>query len=227
MGTRENLLEVRERIRLAKRNAPDPGEPVLLVGVTKGVAPDRIREAVDAGLTAFGENRVQEAREKVGQFKETVRWHMVGHLQRNKAKEAVRLFHLIHSVDTLPLAEALEKEAALLGKEIPVLLQVKFQEKETRSGVLPEDLLTLAKEVAPLAHLKLSGLMMIAPLGEAEVARPYFRELRLLKESFEKEQIPGAAMRILSMGMTNDFEVAIEEGANLLRIGRGIFGSTK
>jgi len=221
---RENLERVKERIERAKRNAPNPKEPVWLVGITKGVAPERIREAVLAGLVTFGENRVQEAREKVGQFSETIRWHMVGSLQTNKAKEAVRLFHLIHSVDSFRLAQALEKEASSLKKEIPVLIQVNMRQNERQSGISPDGVIALARGIAPMGHLKLSGLMMIAPFVEAEKARPYFKELRHLKEHLEQEKIPNVTMRYLSMGMTNDFEVAVEEGANLVRIGRGIFG---
>lgn len=224
MGIRENLEGVRSRIARARRNAPDREGPLLLVGVSKGVGIERIREAVASGLSELGENRIQEAREKIPRFPE-MRWHLVGHLQRNKAKEAVRLFHLIHSVDSLRLAEVLEKEGRCAGKTVPVLLQVKFQKNPEQFGIPPDEASGLAKKISGLEHISLLGLMTIAPFSEdPEKARPYFRRLRELKEAVAAERFPRVAMRYLSMGMSQDFEVAIEEGANLVRIGRAIFG---
>ncbi|MFH1858447.1 MAG: YggS family pyridoxal phosphate-dependent enzyme [Candidatus Omnitrophota bacterium] len=224
MGIRENLLSVQKRIEQARRNAPSPDAPVGLIGITKEVPLEGLREAVQGGLLDLGENRVQEAREKIPELPQ-VRWHMVGHLQRNKAKEAIGLFHLIHSVDSFRLAEALEQEASRLGKEISVLLQVKLHERATQYGVKPEEVFPLARAVAGMEHLRLLGLMTIAPLSEEpEASRPCFRCLRELKEALEKEKNPRVEMRYLSMGMSQDFEVAVEEGANLVRIGRAIFG---
>jgi len=193
-----------------------------LVGVTKGVGLEQIQEAISAGLNHLGENRVQEAREKIFHI-QNVRWHMVGHLQSNKAKEAVRLFHFIHSVDSLPLAQEIEKGATLFGKEVPVLLQINLQGKSAPFGVPPESADALVKEISRLKHLKLSGLMTIAPLSEDPgKTRPYFRRLWGLKETLEEEN-SSLALHTLSMGMSQDFEIAVEEGANVVRIGRAIF----
>lgn len=234
MGIRENFLAVQKRIEKARKNAPDPQREILLVGVTKGVSIERVREAIEAGLREVGENRVQEAKEKSPQIT-GVRWHMVGHLQRNKAKDAIQLFQLIHSVDSLRLAETLEEVAFHSGKEVSILLQVNPVRDKISNGVNPqenpgqygvsfEEAPRLANDLSAFEHLKLLGLMMIAPLSEdPETVRPSFRRLRELKESLEKEKNPRIEMRYLSMGMSQDFEVAIEEGANLVRIGRAIF----
>ena len=200
----------------------------MLIGVTKGVDVERIQEAITSGLEAAGENRVQEAREKVKTLGGAVRWHMVGHLQRNKVKEAVGLFELIHSVDTFQLAQEIEKAASLLGKKVPVLLQVNIQGQRTQFGADPEEVIQLAGEIAVLDHVKLMGLMAIAPLSEEpEKNRPYFRRMRELKEALDKEGDPRIKMQYLSMGMSQDFEVAVEEGSNMVRIGRAIFGERK
>lgn len=224
MGVRENLLEIKRRMDRASRNAPLP-KRVTLVGITKGVAVAEVRKGIAAGLEEIGENRVQEAQEKVEAVGRAVRWHMVGHLQRNKVKDALRLFELIHSVDTLRLAQEIEKVASLLRKEVAVLLQVNVQGQLTQFGVAPETAPRLAREIAALSHVRLLGVMTIAPLSEEpEKSRPFFRRLRELKEHLEKEGDPRIAMRYLSMGMSQDFEVAIEEGSNMVRIGRAIFG---
>lgn len=225
MGIRENLLAIRQRIERARRNAPNPKEEVLLVGVTKGVGVTQIREALRSGLEAVGENRVQEAREKVALLGGATHWHMVGHLQRNKVKEAIRLFELIHSVDTLPLAQAIEKEAARVGKEVPILLQVNLHGKKTQFGVDADAADRLATEIAALEHVKLQGVMTLAPWeAHPEDARPFFRRLWELRGALEKKGNPRIEMHTLSMGMSQDFEVAVEEGSNLVRIGRAIFG---
>jgi len=222
LDVQSNLLQVQRRIENAKKNAQNPKRDILLVGVTKGVEVSRIEEAVQAGLKTVGENRIQEAQQKKSSLGSSLRWDLVGHLQRNKVKEAIKLFHLIHSLDSLRLAEAIEKEASLLKKKIPMLLQVNLQKKETQFGVHEEDVQAVLKKVSNLPHLAVKGLMMIAPFVEdPEEARPYFRRCFQLKESLRKE---GYDMETLSMGMSNDFEIAIEEGANAVRIGRAIFG---
>lgn len=222
MGTRENFLLIEERIQKAKRFAPDRQKEILLVGVTKGVAADEIREAIGAGLRAVGENRVQEAREKVAIIGSSVAWHMVGHLQRNKVREAVRLFDWIHSVDSFPLAQEIEKEAVKFKKEIPILLQVNLQAKETQFGVREEEAISLARKLLGLKQVRLNGLMTLAPLVEdPEKTRPTFRRLREMREDLEKEL--QVALPHLSMGMSQDFEVAIEEGSTMVRIGRALF----
>ena len=225
MGIRENLLAVQQKIDRAKENASDPKREVLLIGVTKEISVDRIQEAIQGGLREVGENRIQEARGKVPRLKD-VRWHLIGHLQRNKAKEAIQLFDMIHSVDSLRLAETLEKEGSRVGKEVPILLEVNLQGETTQvHGASRDEISLLAEKIASFEHLKLSGLMTLAPFSEdPEHSRPYFRGLRELKEALEKEGDSRMEMRYLSMGMSQDFEVAIEEGANMVRIGRAIFG---
>jgi hypothetical protein len=203
---------------------------VTLVAVTKTVDAGRIKEAVSLGLRVFGENRVQEAQKKIEQCKEEcadcqVEWHMIGHLQKNKAKIAVRLFDLIHSIDSIGLAEEVNTCASKENKVQKVLIEVKLAEEETKQGVAKENLMGLIRAATTMKNLKLTGLMTIPPFFEdPEMARPFFRELRELRDNAEKN---GYALPELSMGMTNDFEVAILEGATMVRIGTGIFGERR
>jgi len=203
-------------------------EDVKLVAVTKTVDTERINEAVEWGLRVFGESRVQEAKDKISNLKSQIsntmiEWHLVGHLQKNKAKIAVQLFDLIHSLDSAELAAEINKNAEKIGKTQKVLLQVKLSKEETKHGVAKEDLLDLVKAVSEMNNLKLEGLMTMPPFSDdPEMVRPYFRELRKLRDNIEKS---GFALPELSMGMTNDFEVAIEEGATMVRIGTGIFAN--
>jgi len=203
---------------------------VTLVAVTKTVDAGRIKEAVGLGLRVFGENRVQEAQKKIEQCKEEcadcqVEWHMIGHLQKNKAKTAVRLFDLIHSIDSIGLAEEVNTCASKENKVQKVLIEVKLSEEETKQGVGKENLMGLIRAAATMKNLKLTGLMTIPPFfDDPEMARPFFRELRKLRDNAEKN---GYALPELSMGMTNDFEVAILEGATMVRIGTGIFGERR
>jgi len=222
MGIRENLERVKERIARAARSVGrDPSE-VLLVAVSKTVEPERIREAVEAGVTDLGENRVQEAREKIELLGRIARWHLIGTLQRNKAKYAVRLFDMIQSVDSIALVEELEKRASRVERVIPVLVEVKTSPEETKHGVAPEDVDALVDRILEAEHLDFRGLMTIAPYVEdPEMARPSFRTLRGVKERLEARGIP---VEHLSMGMSGDFEVAIQEGATMVRIGTAIFG---
>ena len=223
MGIRENLERVRERIaRSAQSVGRDPGE-ILLVAVSKTVEPGRILEAVEAGVTDLGENRVQEARAKIEQLGKVARWHLVGTLQRNKAKYAVRLFDMIQSVDSVPLVLELEKRAAKEGRTVPVLIEVKTSPEETKHGVAPEEVDELVDRILEAEHLVFKGLMTIAPFVEdPELARPSFCLLRNIKERLENR---GVLVEHLSMGMSGDFEVAIQEGATMVRIGTAIFGS--
>jgi len=195
---------------------------VTLIGVTKTIPPATIREAVALGLTEIGENRVQEAGIKklaLGSGLQA-RWHLIGHLQSNKAKAAVELFDVIHSVDSLKLIEELERHAATQERVMEVLVQVNVSGEATKSGCRPEDALPLANAIHGAAHLTLSGLMTIPPLAnDPDAARVHFRRLRQLRD-----QLRGSGALKLSMGMSNDFEVAIEEGANFVRIGTAIFG---
>ena len=227
MGTvTDNLRAVKERIaKAAARVGRDP-ESVTLVAVTKTMPVERIQEAIDAGQRVFGENRVQEAQSKVEALGRGVRWHLIGHLQRNKVKAVCHLFDLIESVDSLSLAQDLDRRAARDDLVMPVLIQVNIGDETTKSGVPESEALALVQQAALLPHLAVQGLMCVPPAVDlAEHARPYFVQLRSLAERIAGERIPNVSMAELSMGMSHDFEVAIEEGATMVRVGSAIFGS--
>jgi pyridoxal phosphate enzyme (YggS family) len=223
----ENIKNIYRKISYAAMRAGRSPFDIKLISVTKTVGIDRIKEALDLGLRIFGENRVQEAQEKISDCRSQcadcdIEWHMLGHLQKNKAKTAVELFELIHSLDSVELAETLNKHAEKAGKVQRVLLEVKLSEEETKHGVSRKDLMGLIEAVSDMKNLKLEGVMTMPPFFEnPEMARPFFRELRELRNSADAL---GYKLPELSMGMTNDFEVAIEEGATMVRIGTGIFG---
>jgi len=226
MDFEENIGHVRERIANACRRAGRRPEEVKLVAVSKTVPPDLIRRAFEAGLRDFGENRVQEANAKRPALSDlTVTWHMVGHLQSNKAKLARELFHVVHSVDSLRLAQKLDQAAVCSDDKLPVLLQVNLGDELTKSGAREEEIGQLAEQVGRLKTLELRGLMVLPPLFEdPEQARPSFRRLRELAKSLEALNLPNVSIQGLSMGMSHDFEIAIEEGATIVRIGTAIFG---
>jgi len=219
----DNLSNVRAAITAACHKAGrDPGE-VRLVAVSKTVDLERLRAAVDAGQDLFGENYLQEARDKIAALGRQVSWHLVGSLQSNKARGAVELFDLIHAVDRLKLAAALDAAAARLGKVQDVLIQVNQGGEATKSGVEPTAAPELLKEVARLPHLRVLGLMTMPPwFPDPELARPYFRALRELRDHLRG--LTGLPLTELSMGMSDDFAVAVEEGATLVRVGTAIFG---
>jgi hypothetical protein len=220
----QNLQDVRAAIAAAaQRSRRDPAA-VRLVAVSKTVDLERIRAAIDAGQDLFGENYLQEAREKIAVLGKAVSWHLVGSLQSNKARGAVELFDLIHAVDRLKLAQALDAAAARLGKVQDVLIQVNQAGEATKSGVEPEAAPALIQEVARLPHLRILGLMTMPPwFPDPEAARPYFRALRILRDHLRG--LTGLPLTELSMGMSGDFAVAVEEGATLVRVGTAIFGS--
>jgi pyridoxal phosphate enzyme (YggS family) len=226
MGTvADNLNAVKERIaKAAARVGRDP-EAVRLVAVTKTMPVERIREAIEAGQRVFGENRVQEAQVKIEALGRAVQWHLIGHLQRNKVKFVCELFDLIESVDSLRLAQDINARAAQHDVVMPVLIQVNIGDETTKSGVPAAEALALVQQVAALPHIAIRGLMCVPPAVEiAEHARPYFVELRTLAEQIAREPIATVSMAELSMGMSHDFEVAIEEGATMVRVGSAIFG---
>jgi PLP dependent protein len=223
----DNLKEIHRKIaHAAIRVGREPSE-IKLIAVTKTVNIDLIRMAVDIGLREFGENRVQEAQKKVKSDKlsvmtERIHWHLIGHLQKNKVKTAVGLFDLIHSVDSLELAVEIDTQAAKISKKQRVLIQVKLSEEETKHGAAENDLLDLVRKTTALGNVKLEGLMTLPPFfDEPEKARPYFRRLSELRREAEKK---GFRLPELSMGMSHDVEVAIEEGATMVRVGTAIFG---
>jgi PLP dependent protein len=218
-----NIAAVEKRIRSACDRAERDRDSVALLAVAKGQPPHLIRAAADLGLMLFGENRIQEAKIKIGQCPGRLRWHMIGHLQSNKCREAVRLFEMIQSVDSLALAREIQKHADKEARTIQVLLETNVAGESTKFGFTPERLLADLIEVNALHRIEIHGLMTIAPwTQEPERVRPILRQLRVLKESCE--QILGAPLPHLSMGMTSDFEVAIEEGATIIRLGTALFG---
>ena len=225
MTIADNLASIQERIsKAALRAGRNPAE-IRLVAVSKTVSAENIQQAIAAGVTILGENYVQEARNKIARVGSQVAWHFIGHLQSNKARNAVDLFSMIHSVDRLSLAEALDEEANRQGKILPVLIQVNISGEESKSGIDPQETLQLLQRIAGLQHLSIQGLMTMPPWFEdPEDARPYFIALRKLREELSREKIPGVVLQELSMGMSGDFEVAINEGATLVRIGTAIFG---
>lgn len=222
----ENLIKIQDRIRKSARKAGREPSEVTLIAVTKKVEPKKIKEAVANGVRVFGESYVQEAEEKIGKIKDhSIKWHFIGHLQKNKAKLAVELFDFIQTVDSPELAVELNKKAK---EPINILIEVNLAREKTKTGVDAEGAVKLARAISELPNLRLKGLMTIPPFNEApEASRPYFIALRRLAERINKEKFPGVSMKELSMGMSNDFEVAIEEGATMVRIGTAIFGARK
>ena len=214
---RTNVERVRERIARAAERAGRRASDVTLIGVSKTVDVDRIRQAIDAGLTALGENRVQEAKAKVATLGRPVPWHLIGHLQTNKVKDALELFDVVHSLDRWPLADALQRRAAASGRDVDALIEVNLAGEAAKSGVAPDAVGELLERLHALAHVRVRGLMAIPPVGTAEDARPWFRALRKLAETY--------GLAELSMGMSADYETAIEEGATMVRVGTAIFGA--
>jgi PLP dependent protein len=221
------LQGLRERIgAAAKRAGREPGS-ITLVGVSKTVPAERVLEAVEAGLLDLGENRVQEARDKAGGLPQAVRWHLVGHLQANKANHAARLFQVVHSIDSIDILERLERAAEREGRRMTGLIQIDLAGEATKFGTRPDELDRLLDAGAGLRSVELGGLMVLPPYDpDPERSRPYFRRLRELLESARRRHAD-LPLRHLSMGMTEDFEVAIEEGATMVRVGRALFGERR
>ena len=229
MSIADNLSRVRERITSVARRARRQPEEIALMAVSKTVSPERIRETYDAGLRLFGENRVQEFANKLDALRDLrdAQWHLIGHLQTNKAAKAAELFSAIDSVDSLRLAEKLNASAEQLGKKLGVLIEVNVGGEAAKSGVAPEspELEQLLHSASRLAHLEFRGLMTIPPFAEnPQEARPYFLRLRELRDQIAARSLQSVRMDVLSMGMSHDFEVAIEEGSTCVRVGTAIFG---
>lgn len=223
MDLASNLQTVRQRIAAACAAAGRGPESVTLMAVTKSHPPETVAEAAALGLTLFGENKVQEAKAKIPCCAGRLRWHMIGHLQSNKARDAVELFEMVQSVDSLRLAEELNRRAEQAAKRLPILLEVNAAGEATKFGYRPEQLLDDLPAINALPRLELQGLMTVPPWSpDPEKVRPIFRRVRQLKE--QAEQILGASLPHLSMGMSGDFEVAIQEGATLVRLGTILFG---
>jgi hypothetical protein len=222
----ENLDSIQQRIRAACERAGRDPASVTLLGVTKGQPPEAVNEAGKLGLAFFGENKIQEAKAKIPLCSGKLRWHFIGHLQTNKCRDAVELFEMIQSVDSLHLAQEISKRAEQAGKTMPILLEVNLAGEASKFGYRPDKLEAELNQINALPRLEIHGLMTVPPwTANAENVRPVFRQLRELKENAER--VLGAPLPHLSMGMSGDFEVAIEEGATIVRIGTALFGARK
>ena len=223
----ENVRDLLEQIWHATERSGGAKGSVRLVAATKSVGVEQIREGIAAGLTILGENRLQEALPKIEALKGLpIQWHFIGHLQRRKARSVVGVFDLIHSVDSLELAEEIDKRAQDAGIRQAVLLEVNLEGEPTKSGFQPDDLDRLLPQVGALSHIEVRGLMAIPPpASEPEQARPFFRRLRELAERLSRQGISRVSLKELSMGMSSDYPVAVEEGATMVRVGTAIFGA--
>ena len=224
---KENLEEVEEKIAKACEHAGRAREEVTLIAVSKTKPIEMLQEIYDEGIRDFGENKVQELTEKYEVMPKDMKWHMIGHLQRNKVKYIVDKVTLIHSVDSLRLAETISREAEKKGVTVPILIEVNIAGEETKFGLSSkEEVISLTEQIAALPNLSVKGLMTVAPpVKDPEENRPFFREIRQLSVDITNKNIDNLSMEILSMGMTNDYTVAIEEGATMVRVGTGIFGA--
>jgi PLP dependent protein len=203
-------------------------EGVHLVGAAKTRTPEEILEAIEAGLKIVGENYVQEAEQAFGLIGNEVQWHMIGHLQTNKAKKAVRVFDMIETLGSLKLAQELQRCCEGIGKTMPVLIEINSGEESQKSGVLPADAIPLIKEASKLENIRIMGLMTMGPFsGDPEESRPFFRRTKEVFDTLREKDIQRVKMEFLSMGMSNSYRVAIEEGANMVRIGTKLFGERK
>lgn len=222
---RENIKRIKENIAGAALRVQRNPSDVRLMGVTKTVDDLRIIEAIEGGIDIIGENYVQEGKRKIEKMGKTLEWHMIGHLQTNKAKYAVRLFDMVHSVDRLKLARELDKRSGAAGIKTNILVEVNVSGEETKSGVRQEDAIALVEQISVLENISVRGLMTMPPwFDNAEDARPYFIALRETRDRIIEANIPGVVMKELSMGMSGDYEVAVEEGATIVRVGTAIFG---
>ncbi|MFH1868659.1 MAG: YggS family pyridoxal phosphate-dependent enzyme [Candidatus Omnitrophota bacterium] len=224
----ENLTRIRGRIEEAALRAGRKPQDVTLVCVTKTATAEKIREVVASGIADIGENRVQDALSKynkLGDLAKSVRWHMVGHLQTNKVKAALEIFDVIHSLDSMKLAEEIDRRAEPLDRRIDCFIEVNTSGEDSKYGIRPEDAQSFLREAAAFPNIHIIGLMTIAPfLEDAQLCRAYFVKLRRLKEELNGLNMPDTGIKELSMGMSQDFEVATEEGATFLRVGTAIFG---
>jgi pyridoxal phosphate enzyme (YggS family) len=225
MAIRDNILHIKDRIARAARRSGRESDTIRLMAVTKTVNDNRLEEAIGAGVDMIGENYVQEAKAKIERLGRPIEWHMIGHLQTNKAGYAVKLFDMIHSVDSMDLAVELDKRSRVPGHPARILIEVNLSGEKTKSGVPAPIAIGLVQQIAGLQNLSIQGLMTMPPwFDDPEGARPYYTALRELRNRINREGITDRTIQELSMGMTGDYEVAVEEGATIVRIGRGIFG---
>ena len=223
---KDNFETVKKNVAAACKRAGRDRSEVTLIAVSKTKPVEMLREVYDAGARDFGENKVQEICEKYDQLPSDIKWHMIGHLQRNKVKQVIDKAALIHSVDSYRLAQEISVQAQKKGLTIPILVEVNIAGEESKFGISAEDTIQLVEEISVLPNLKIQGLMTIAPyVVDAEENRLYFRQIKQLSVDIKNKNIDNVSMDILSMGMTGDYEVAIEEGATMVRVGTGIFGA--
>ena len=230
MSVAENLAHIQERVASAARRVGREPETITLMAVSKTVSSDKIRELYQAGQRLFGESRIQEFAGKTASLQDLrdAAWHMIGHLQSNKASKAAELFGAVDSVDSLRLAEKLNAAAEQVGKKLPLLIEINVGAEAAKSGVWPEssELQAILRAAAGWNHVEVRGLMTVPPFGEdAEAARPFFRRMRELRDEIAQQNLPKVSMGVLSMGMSHDFEIAIEEGSTTVRVGTAIFGN--
>ena len=222
----KNYNAVKENIKKACEQAGRSQEEVTLLAVSKTKPVDMLMDVYHAGARDFGENKVQELVEKIPQLPSDIRWHLIGHLQRNKVKYIVDKVAMIHSVDSLRLAETIEKEAAKKAVIVPILIEVNVAQEESKFGLKPEEVLPFIEQISDFSHIRIKGLMTIAPyVDNAEENREIFRELKKLSVDIAAKNINNVTMSVLSMGMTGDYMVAVQEGATMVRVGTGIFGA--
>ena len=223
----ENIQSVRQRIAKSCEKSGRNPEEIKLICVTKTASIAQIEEVLGLGMRLLGENRVQDALARHAVIGDKAEWHLIGHLQTNKVRDALSIFSLIHSVDSIRLAKEIDKEALKAGKVQDILIQVNISGEASKFGVEPGAAESLAREIGIYPNINIKGLMTIAPDAEdPEAVRPYFRALKELRDKINAVHCTSYALRILSMGMTNDFEIAVEEGSDMVRIGRAIFGKT-
>jgi hypothetical protein len=227
MQIQSNIKKIHDDIRAAAQKSGQDASRVTLIAVSKRKPPEMIQEAIDAGHRDFGENYIQEAMEKIDLLgRKSATWHFIGHLQSNKAKFAVKYFDLIHTVDTVKLAKEINRQAQKIGKIQKILLQVNISREATKSGAQANEIVDIARQTCRFDNLHVSGLMCMPPFfDDPEDARIYFKKLKQISEEIEPLNLPNTAMTHLSMGMSNDFTVAVEEGATLVRVGTAIFGA--
>lgn len=226
MGIADNLSQIEEKITLACERAGRSREEVKLIAVSKTKPVEDIHEAIAYGIRSFGENKVQELKEKMEILGEELDWHLIGHLQTNKVKHIVGKVSLIHSLENMRLAEALDKEAKKRKTTVDVLVEVNVAKEDSKFGIKPEDAEGFIRQVSEFENIRIKGLMTVAPYTDiSEENRRYFKELKKIMVDLNRKNIHNVNMSVLSMGMTGDYEVAIEEGATLVRVGTGIFGN--
>ncbi|MDD4273227.1 MAG: YggS family pyridoxal phosphate-dependent enzyme [Desulfobacter postgatei] len=227
MQIQSNIKKIHDDIRAAAQKSGQDASRVTLIAVSKRKPPEMIQEAIDAGHRDFGENYIQEAMEKIDLLgRKSATWHFIGHLQSNKAKFAVKYFDLIHTVDTVKLAQEINRQAQKIGKIQKILLQVNISREATKSGAQESEIVNIAKQTCRFDNLHVSGLMCMPPFfDDPEDTRIYFKRLKQISKEIERLNLPNTTMTHLSMGMSNDFTVAVEEGATLVRVGTAIFGA--